>query len=236
MRRPGRIMLSALLAVLVLGAVLAAFWLGLVPQRYSPFAPISLAEPPSWFTDFRLAALRRDPAQCRAILRAPHIAATPVADSPVKDGCGWVNAFRLSAAGGAQLGVDKLTCEAAAALALWVEYEVQPLAIATFGARVTGLEDMGAYSCRNMIGNAKWTGLRSQHALANAIDISAFKLADGRVITVAKDYKGSGPEAAFLHAVHMRACRYFRVAIGPEFNPAHWNHLHLDRGAFVRCR
>ena len=34
----------------------------------------------------------------------------------------------------------------------------------------------------------------------------------------------------------MRACRYFRVAIGPEFNEAHWNHLHFDRGIFARCK
>ena len=35
MRRPGRIVLRALLAVLVLAAIFAAFWLGLVPQRFS---------------------------------------------------------------------------------------------------------------------------------------------------------------------------------------------------------
>jgi len=236
MRRPGRIILSALLAALVLGAIFAALWLGLVPQRYSPLAPISLDEPPSWFTDFRLAALRLDPEQCRAILREPHIAATPVPDNPIKDGCGWVNAFQLRAAGGAEIGVDKLTCEEAAALALWVEHEVQPLALSAFGSRVAAVEDMGAYSCRNMIGNSKWVGVRSQHALANAIDISGFKLADGRKITVAKDYKGTGPEAAFLHAAHMAACKYFRVAIGPNFNAAHWNHIHLDRGVFMGCK
>ena len=113
---------------------------------------------------------------------------------------------------------------------------MQPLALSTFGSRVTGLEDMGDYSCRNIIGNSKWTNLRSEHALANAIDISGFKLADGRLITVAKDYKGNAPGAAFLHTAHMRACKYFRVAIGPEFNAAHWNHLHLDRGVLERCK
>ena len=62
------------------------------------------------------------------------------------------------------------------------------------------------------------------------------KLADGRLITVAKDYKGNVPGAAFLHTAHMPACKYFRVAIGPEFNAAHWNHLHLDRGVLERCK
>jgi hypothetical protein len=63
---------------------------------------------------------------------------------------------------------------------------------------------MGAYSCRNMIGDSKWTNLRSQHALANAIDISGFKLADGRVITVAKDYKGNGTEALPARGAYAR--------------------------------
>jgi len=147
-----------------------------------------------------------------------------------------VNAVRLSQVGGAELGAEPLTCEMAAALALWVEYEVQPLALAVFGARVTGLQDMGTYSCRNIIGNRKWANMRSQHARANAVDIGGFKLEDGQQISVAGDWKGHDREARFLHAVHQRACRYFRVAIGPDFNPAHWNHLHLDRGPLTRCQ
>lgn len=236
MRRPGRILLRTLLGALLLAAAFSAFWFGLVPQRYSPLAPISLAEPPSWFVDFRLAALRRDPALCASVLQPPHIAATPVPDRAIENGCGWTNAVRLSSVGGADLGVSELTCEAAAALALWVEYEVQPLALATFGARVTGLQDMGAYTCRNIVGNSRWTNVRSQHALANAIDIGGFTFADGRRLSVAQDYKGDGKEAQFLREAHARACRYFRVAIGPDFNPAHWNHFHYDRGILRTCK
>jgi hypothetical protein len=235
MRRPGRVILRTLLAVLVLFALFAAFWFGMVPQRYSPFAAISLEERPSWFVDFRLAALRRDPELCRAVLREPHIAATPIPDNAIRNGCGWVNAVRLSTVGGAELGAAQLTCEAAAALALWVEYEVQPLALAAFGARVTGLEDMGTYSCRNIIGNEKSAHMRSQHALANAVDIGGFNLENGHQISIAKAWKGHDREARFLHAAHEGACRYFRVAIGPDYNRAHWNHFHLDRGIFTRC-
>jgi hypothetical protein len=236
MRRPGRVILCVLLAGLVLFALFVAFWFGMVPQRYSPFAAITLDERPSWFVDVRLAALRRDPVLCRAVLREPHVAATPIRDNPIRNGCGWINAVRLSTVGGAELGAAQLTCEAAAALALWVEYEVQPLALAAFGARVTGLQDMGTYSCRNIIGNEKWAKMRSQHALANAVDIGGFKLEDGRVISVARNWKGRDREARFLRAAHARACRYFRVAIGPDYNAAHWNHFHFDRGVFTRCR
>jgi len=236
MHRPGRIFLRTLLAVLVLLAMFAAFWFGLVPQRLSPFAPLSLEERPSWFVDFRLAALRRNRALCRVVLRAPHIVATPMPDNPIGNGCGWVNAVRISAVGGAELGAGPLTCEAAAALALWVEYEVQPLALAAFGSRVRSLQDMGTYACRNIIGSDKWTNMRSQHALANAIDIGGFRLENGRQISVAGDWKGDGREARFLRLAHERACRYFRVAIGPDLNAAHWNHFHYDRGVFRTCK
>jgi hypothetical protein len=232
----GRNILRALLALLLVLVVLAAFWFGLVPQRYSPLADISLDDPPEWFVDFRLAALRRDPEGCRAVLKSPHIVATPIDDHVRPDGCGWTNAVRVSGVGGAEYGAAQLTCEASAALALWIEYQVQPLAMSMFNSRVTGIDDMGTYSCRNIIGNEKWANMRSQHSLANAIDIGGFRLADGRHISVAKDYKGKGPEAGFLREAHMRACGYFRVAIGPYFNAAHWNHLHLDRGILTRCK
>jgi hypothetical protein len=236
MRRPVRVLLRTLLALLLIAAAFAAFWFGLVPQRYSPLAPISLAERPAWFVDFRLAGLRRDPALCRSVLAEPHIAAAPIPDNAVHNGCGWVNAVRVGTVGGAQLGAAQLTCEAAAALALWVEYEVQPLAVATYGSRVVGLADMGTYDCRNIVGNSKWAQMRSQHALANAADIGGFRLENGLEINVARDWKGDDREARFLRAVHQRACRYFRVAIGPDFNAAHWNHFHYDRGVMKTCR
>jgi hypothetical protein len=236
MRRTGRSVLRVILGALLLIATFAAFWFGMVPQRYSPFPAISLDEPPYWFVDFRLAALRRDPDACRAVLREPHVAAAPIPNREITNGCGWTNAVRLSSVGRAELGVDQLTCEAATALALWVEYEVQPLAIAAFGSRVTAIADMGTYDCRNIVGNSRWAMTRSQHALANAVDIGGFRLADGRQISVVRDWRGHGPEARFLHTVHARACPYFRVAIGPDFNPAHANHFHYDRGILRTCR
>jgi hypothetical protein len=236
MRRSGRNILRALLALLLAVVVFGAFWFGLVPQRYSPFAALSLDDPPTWFIDPRLAALRRDPQLCHTVLKPPHIVATPIADNVQANGCGWTNAVRVSSVGGAEIGLEQLTCEASAALALWVEQEVQPLAVATFGSRVTGMQDMGTYSCRNIIGNRRWMNTRSQHSLANAVDIGGFRLANGKQISVTHDYKSDSAEGRFLREAHMRACRYFRVAIGPLFNEAHWNHLHLDRGILTRCQ
>lgn len=225
-----------LLAVLVAGAGLATLWLGLVPQRWSPFAPLTLDDPPRWLVDFRLAALRRNPEHCRAMLKPPHIEAARAEDQPIAKGCGWENAFRISSIAGAQLPVDKLSCEVAAALALWLEGEVQPLARDLLGSPVKAIRHMGSYSCRNIVGNVFWKDVRSQHATANAIDIAGFTLADGRRISVEGAWKSPGPEGRFIHTVHATSCRYFRVALSPEFNAAHHDHLHLDRGPFWRCK
>jgi hypothetical protein len=232
----GRNVLRFILLLLLLLAAFGAFWFGLVPQRYSPFSAISLDDPPHWFVDFRLAALRRDPEQCRAVLKQPHIAATPISDKMQANGCGWTNAVRISEVGGADIGLDPLTCEAAVALALWMENGVQPLAVQMFGSRVAWMQDMGTYSCRNIIGNDRWIATRSQHSLANAVDIGAFRLENGKQMSVKGDYKADTPEGQFLREAHRRACYYFRVAIGPEFNKAHHDHLHFDRGTLVRCK
>jgi len=53
---------------------------------------------------------------------------------------------------------------------------------------------------------------------------------------VLKDWRGQTPEAEFLRLAHAGACNYFRVALGPEFNRAHRDHFHLDRGILSTCK
>lgn len=236
MRRAIRIFLSIILAALILGSAFAAFWLGLVPASWSPLSALSFDTPPGWFSDAQLASLRRDPARCRALLKPPHIEAVSVADKPFRSGCGWSNAYRVDKAGDVAVGAEPLTCEMAAALTLWIKYELQPAAWQILGSKVVGIDDFGTYDCRRMIGNSQWRGLMSEHASANAFDISGFTLADGRKITFAKHWIGSGPEARFLREAHARACDHFRVTLSPDFNAAHRDHMHIDRGAMWTCR
>ena len=121
-------------------------------------------------------------------------------------------------------------------MALWLEHEVQPAARQIFGQRVVSIQSLGGYTCRNIVGNPLWRHVRSEHAVANAMDIAAFNLADGRRISVRAYWKKAGDEALFLKTVHNRACRYFHVALSPDYNSAHHDHLHLDRGIYSRCK
>ena len=231
-----RIFACLLLMLLLAGAVLFAFRQGLIPARYSPLPLLSLDHPSKLFLEWQLAELRHEPGLCRRVLTAPHIDAVPVPYNPLRDGCGWANSVRIAAAGGARISVDKLTCEGAAAFALWMVHDVQPLALSLLGERVASVRHLGAYACRNIVGSPFWKHLRSEHATANAIDIAGFTLADGRQINVLNHWTGTSPYSAFLRAAHRRACRYFRVALGPDFNNLHKNHFHFDRGTFSACQ
>lgn len=219
-------------ALMLLAAVaLAAVRFDLVSEDFNPFSPLSLDNPRQWFVDVKLTALRNDEQLCRTVLNQRYVDAVPVSNKPLREGCGWSNSVAVSRVGGAKMTVSPLTCEMTAATALWVLQDVQPLARATFGSGVAKIHTIGTYSCRNIAGS----GRRSQHAKANAIDISGFTLEDGRSVLVRNDWNSDGPKAKFLKSVYEGACRYFRVTLGPDYNAAHADHIHLDRSAFRAC-
>lgn len=222
--------------LLVILAPIALFRQGWIPPALSPLPALDLGNANAWFVDWRIAELKSDRALCARVLRPPHITASAVPARPVANGCGWANAVRISSAGGAALNVGTVSCEVAAGIAMWLEHDVQPLARSLLGSRVVSVQHMGTYACRDIRGSRTWTSVRSQHASANALDIGGFRLADGRQITVLRHWSGVGPEGRFLREIHDRACRYFRVALGPEFNALHRDHFHYDRGSLSRCK
>ncbi len=76
----------------------------------------------------------------------------------------------------------------------------------------------------------------SQHATANALDISGFDLADGQKIRLRSDWDGSEAEQAFLRAARDSACDWFRMVLSPDYNAAHHDHFHVDQGLWMGCR
>lgn len=120
-----------------------------------------------------------------------------------------------------------LNCSLAETLAAWMGDTVQPIAMRTLGARVTGLRIAASYACRNRDGLAD--AKLSEHARGNAIDISAFKVAGIGWIDVENGWSGGGAKAAFLRAVRSSACGPFTTVLGPGSDSYHSNHFHLDR-------
>ena len=119
-------------------------------------------------------------------------------------------------------------------LALWERHVVQPAALEHFGSAVVELEHFGSYACRNIYNRPNAT--RSRHATAEALDVAGFVLADGRRIRLLGDWSGDSEESAFLHEVRDGGCRFFDGVLSPDYNAAHRDHLHLDRGSFRMCR
>ena len=128
-----------------------------------------------------------------------------------------------------------MTCPLARAFTGWTRDAVQPAARAWLGTSVSRMESFGTYSCRPV--NSQAGGRLSEHGLANAVDIGAFVLADGRRITVLEGWHGPDPDVRqFLRAVHQAGCRRFSIGIGPDANALHRDHLHFDLGRGPYCR
>ena len=74
------------------------------------------------------------------------------------------------------------------------------------------------------------------NASADALDISGFRLADGRSVSVLKDWPKQNQDAQFLRQVRDGACEAFSVVLSPDYNAAHRNHFHVDVGRWSVCR
>lgn len=223
------------LAALLLAVVAAGLlWRGTiaVPDRWNPWAPLDLRDPPNLLTGLKLARVKADPALCRAVLATAGMTARPVPDRREAPGCAIENAVAVSRAG---VGLDRgftASCRLAVAFALFERHALQPAAQEAFGQRAAAIEHLGSYACRNIANRDR----RSRHATADALDLAAVRLADGRRISVLQGWSGDGAEARFLHDLRDRACRIFDVVLSPDYNAAHRDHLHLDVGWFGTCR
>lgn len=224
------LLLDMAIVSLLLGAAVARF----APPQDLPWTPLELNAPVGLATQVKFEQAARAPAQCRAVLEAGGVAFTEVPPRTAGD-CPTRNTVTLSE-GTLALSPARpmMTCPQALAYAFWTRHDVQPAARAELGQPVARIEHYGTFACRNMYGRD--TGMRSEHASANALDVAAFRTASGRQISVLRDFRGDDAEGRFLRRVRDGACRWFRATLSPDYNAAHADHLHLDRGRFRACR
>ncbi|SFG18397.1 Extensin-like protein C-terminus [Novosphingobium sp. CF614] len=176
--------------------------------------------------------------QCLSELGAQKATFMPLADQYFGTGCSNVATVKLSGlrSDSTSLGLTNLgpvTCNMATTFAAWARFGADRAAEQILGSRVVRIETFGSYSCRNVAGSNR----RSGHATANAIDVSAFVLENGHRVTVLDDWNGGTPaERRFLRVVHASACKRFGTTLGPDYNAAHANHLHLEADGAEFCR
>jgi hypothetical protein len=201
---------------------------------------VSLAEPapvppPMEVTDTR----PPPPSACRLRL-TDELAIAPSMPSTAGPGeCGGADLIRLEAV----LLPDKkgkvtfnppaiVRCGMAEALVHWIREDIAPAA-AELGSQLKTV-DNSSYECRgrNRVAGAKI----SHHGLANALDVVAFKLANGKAV----DLTNSAVPKTFRDSVRHSACTRFTTVLGPGSDRYHENHVHLDlaerRGGYRLCQ
>ncbi|WP_244443094.1 extensin family protein [Bradyrhizobium sp. Ai1a-2] len=168
------------------------------------------------------------PSACRLALTEEIAIAPSVPDIRGPGACGGEDLVRLEAI----VLPDKrkvslkpaavLRCTMAATIADWVRSDIAPL-VAGLGSTVSELDNLDSFECRGR--NGVPGAQLSEHGRANALDVRAFKLANGRSILLTDRSVPRDLRESMLHS----ACTRFTTVLGPGSDAYHEDHIHLDR-------
>jgi hypothetical protein len=115
-----------------------------------------------------------------------------------------------------------LRCPMAEAIALWLRDDVAPVT-ASLGTSLRGVETLDSFVCRGRNGATSGAKI-SEHGRANALDVRALKLADGRTIGLTDERVAK----SLRDNLRQSACRRFRTVLGNGADAYHESHVHLD--------
>jgi hypothetical protein len=164
---------------------------------------------------------------CQRRLSAAHAAFKPLGEMSGPGGCGGPDIVlleRVALADRAEVAIDPpatLRCETAEAIASFVQSGLTP-AVAPLGSALVAVENFDSYECR---GRNRIVGAPlSEHGRANALDIRALLLKDGRVLHPSDD----AVPHAFRLAMKNLVCARFTTVLGPGSDGYHEDHIHVD--------
>jgi hypothetical protein len=192
------------------------------PQALEKAPPAAAAEekPPA-------APAERQASACRQALTEEVAIAPSIPDIHGPGGCGGEDLVRLEAI----VLPDKrkvpvkpaaiLRCGMASAIADWVRTDMTALAN-DLGSTISDLDNFDSFECRGR--NRVAGAMLSEHGRANALDVRAFKLANGRSIGLTDRSVPRGLRERVLHSV----CSRFTTVLGPGSDWYHEDHIHLD--------
>lgn len=223
----GGLLLDAALVCLLVFAMVDR----IAPPQDLAWKPFSIDQPLGLATQAKLARIGADPAACRAALRDGGI--KPV-DQPVREDGFCSTRDTVRAQSRLSPAAPVMTCPLALRYTVWERQVLEPAADRLLDSDLVRVEHLGTYACRTIYGRA---GERpSQHASASALDVSGVRLADGRRLTIAADFRKDSPEGRFLRVARAGGCELFGAVLGPDYNTAHADHLHLDLSPYRLCR
>nr|WP_309296304.1 extensin family protein [Bradyrhizobium sp. Ce-3] len=176
---------------------------------------------------------------CRQALTEEIAIAPSIPDIHGAGGCGGEDLVRLEAIvlpDRRKVAVKPaaiLRCKMAAAVVDWVRADIAPLA-QSLGGGISNLDNLDSFECRgrNRVAGAQL----SEHGRANALDVRAFGLANGKSISLTDRSVPRDLRETVLHSV----CARFSTVLGPGSDWYHEDHIHLDlierRGNYRICQ
>jgi len=192
------------------------------PPARPPERPVTILQPTP-----------RDTRICFADLSRLGVQYSPLPDRDYGGGCSAIGAVQLIDIGVPVTGLKAMRCGLARAFIGWVDNAVAPAAYQQLGSQLVKIETFGTYACRQVAGTSRLSG----HGIANAVDVSAFVLADGRRVSIRDGWTAPDPATRqFLDTIHRSACKRFGTVLSPDYNAAHQDHLHLEDDHAGFCR
>lgn len=196
------------------------------PRPTAPAEAPPAAEPPAVAPRAAVPAAPPPPSACQLAL-AQKAAILPLPPITGPGECGVPDAIRLDGfvlTDWSRVILNPpaiLRCEMALAVVDWMREDVAATA-ASMGGHLVAVENYDSYDCRgrNRVAGAK----TSEHGKGNAIDIRAFRFADGRRI----EWTDMSVERAPREKLKASACARFSTILGPGSDGYHESHVHVD--------
>jgi hypothetical protein len=168
-----------------------------------------------------------EPSACRLRLTG-EIAIAPSLPPIVGPGeCGAVDVVRLEAvvlSDRSQVALAPaaiLRCPMAEAVAAWVREEAAPR-LHALGPSLKAVETYDSFDCRGR--NNVPGAILSEHGRANALDVRALRLADGKSLALTDPQI----DKELREELRQSACARFTTVLGPGSDGYHEDHIHLD--------
>ena len=114
-----------------------------------------------------------------------------------------------------------LNCKFALQFSKWLSESGAPILAAQMNSPVERISTGPGFECRGRNGDG--TAKVSEHGYGNAVDLTTFRLRNGKILNVA--------DSTLLQGVRASGCGYFTTVLGPGSNAAHASHFHFDMGA-----
>ena len=114
-----------------------------------------------------------------------------------------------------------LNCKFALQFSKWLSESGAPILSAQLNSPVERISTGPGFECRGRNGDG--SAKVSEHGYGNAVDLSTFRLRNGKTLNVG--------DSTLLPGVRASACGYFTTVLGPGSNAAHAAHFHFDMGA-----